>query len=80
MNLLTEMSAQNGGEQSRLHQANEHLVNQSVSYESTHSRITDVDFSRESTALAKNQLRLQVLQGFIGQVNLGAQTALSLLH
>ena len=80
LNFLTEMIAQNGAEQSRLLKANEHLSNNSQNYEKSQSRIKDLDFSREYSQVMKNQLRLDVLQSFIGKANIGASTILSLLY
>jgi hypothetical protein len=39
-----------------------------------------LDFSREYSQVMKNQLRLDVLQSFIGKANIGASTILSLLY
>ena len=73
------MSAQKA-EQSRLLKANEHLTNNSLSYEQSKSRIEDLDFSKEYSKVLRNQLRIEVLQSFLGKANNGSNAILSLLN
>lgn len=77
---ISEMMAYNAAEQTQLSVARDQLSQNQINFSNAHSRIRDVDVAQESTQYAKNQIRLQAIQGLLGQANIAAEAVLILLR
>ena len=60
MNTLVEMLLQNADELSRLNEAHDNLEGKLIAVEQAIGRMTDTDFAKESTALAKSSLSFEM--------------------
>ena len=65
--VLQAMLAQNAAETSRLNSAQESLENHIINSEQAWGRITDTDYAKESTALVKNNLNMQMANDIISK-------------
>jgi flagellin len=72
--------AQNGADSSRLQFASDMLSVNANNLEAAHSRITDVDVAKESTALARNNIMVQAGTSMLAQANSSTQSVLKLLQ
>ena len=68
-----------GASQNQLQSAVNNLTSNSTNLSAAESRITDTDFSTESTALAKAQILSQASTAMLAQANQSQQSVLSLL-
>ena len=73
------MRAGLGASQNQLQSAVNNLTTNSTNLTAAQSRITDTDFSTESTALAKAQILSQASTAMLAQANQSQQSVLSLL-
>ena len=65
--MFSEMLAQNEAEASRLMKQQEHIENNIVNTEQAWGKIMDTDYARESSAHAKNSMKMQMANNVIGK-------------
>jgi flagellin len=79
INKISSTRANLGAAQNQLQSAVNNLTSNSTNLTAAQSRITDTDFSTESTALAKAQILSQASTAMLAQANQSQQNVLSLL-
>ena len=79
INKVSSVRAGLGAAQNQLQSAVNNLTTNSTNLTAAQSRITDTDFSTESTALAKAQILSQASTAMLAQANQSQQNVLSLL-
>ena len=79
INQVSTARAGLGASQNQLQSAVNNLTSNSTNLTAAQSRITDTDFSTESTALAKAQILSQASTAMLAQANQSQQNVLSLL-
>ena len=79
INKISTSRASLGAAQNQLQSAVNNLTSNSTNLTAAQSRITDTDFSTESTALAKAQILSQASTAMLAQANQSQQSVLSLL-
>ena len=77
--ILSELRANNGAEQSRLSFAADMLAINKVTLESANGRIADVDIASESANLARLNILQQAGTAMLAQANMSSQSVLRLL-
>ena len=80
INKISSVRAGLGASQNQLQSAVNNLTTNSTNLTAAQSRITDTDFSTESTALAKAQILSQASTAMLAQANQSQQSVLSLLQ
>jgi flagellin len=69
-----------GAQSNRLDSTISNLTNISVSVQTARSQVTDADFAKESTNLARGQILSQAATAMLAQANSSKQNVLSLLR
>jgi flagellin len=77
---LNQASSQQGAIQARFTDIISNLQTYSISQSASQSRIQDVDFAKETTRLAKNQILQNSGAAMLSQANASSQAVLSLLN
>ena len=80
LNTITTAQASLGASQNRLQSTIASLSDRVANITESRSRIMDVDFSAETTELAKNQILSQASTAMLSQANQSQQSVLSLLR
>jgi len=80
LNTITTAQASLGADQNRLQTTVSNLSDRVANVTEARSRIMDVDFSAETTQLAKNQILSQASTAMLSQANQSQQSVLSLLR
>ncbi|HEY9581029.1 MAG TPA: flagellin [Rhizorhapis sp.] len=80
INTINEGRAKLGAVQNRLSSAITNLTSQSTNLTEARSRIEDVDFSSETTEMAKSQILSQASTAMLAQANQSQQGVLSLIR
>ncbi|MEP6344368.1 MAG: flagellin, partial [Parasphingorhabdus sp.] len=80
LNTVTTAQASLGASQNRLQTTVSNLSDRVANTAESRSRIMDVDFSAETTELAKNQILSQASTAMLSQANQSQQSVLSLLR
>ena len=79
INTLNTQQANVGAYMNRLEKVVNNLSTSNQNMQASRSRITDTDYSTETTALAKQQIIQQAATAMLAQANQSAQSVLSLL-
>ena len=80
LDTITTAQANLGASQNRLQSTISNLTDRVANITESRSRIMDVDFSAETTQLAKNQILSQASTAMLAQANQSQQSVLSLLR
>ena len=80
LDTVTSAQASLGADQNRLQATVSNLSDRVANISESRSRIMDVDFSAETTELAKNQILSQASTAMLSQANQSQQSVLSLLR